>query len=122
MSKIIGKWRNTWKCALCGEEHEGWGSNPAPLLDYNSALVCPACNQTVVAFRMLLIRMGEKNWYKTIDRSMYGKIKKYAKKHKDARPYVEFLDEYFKNPLINKITDPVNYGDLVEADELDDIA
>ena len=71
---------------------------------------------------MLLIRMGEKNWYKTIDRSMYGKIKKYAKKHKDARPYVEFLEGYFKNPLINKITDPVNYGDLVEVDELDDIA
>ena len=52
MSKIIGKWRNTWKCALCGEEHEGWGSNPAPLLDYNSALVCPECNQIVVAFHI----------------------------------------------------------------------
>ena len=122
MSKIIGKWRNTWKCALCGEEHEGWGSNPAHLLDCNSALVCPECNQIVVAFRMLLIRMGEDNWYKTIDRSMYGKIKKYAKKHPAARPYAEFLDGYFKNPLINKITDPINYGDLVEEDELDDIA
>ena len=66
MSKIIGKWRNTWKCALCGEEHEGWGSNPAPLLDYNSALVCPECNQIVVAFRMLLIRMGEKTGIKRL--------------------------------------------------------
>lgn len=122
MSKIIGKWRNTWKCALCGEEHEGWGNNPAPLMDYNSALVCPKCNRIVIGFRLLLGSMGEEDHRKTIDRSMYGKIKKYAKKHKAARPYVEFLDGYFKNPLINKITDPVNYGDLVEADELDDIA
>lgn len=75
MSKVIGEWRNTWKCALCGEEHEGWGSNPAPLLDYNSALVCPECNQIVVAFRMLLIRMGEKTGIKRLTAVCMGKSK-----------------------------------------------
>lgn len=116
--KMIGRWRNTWKCALCGEEHEGYGHNPAPLMDYNSALVCQECDRIVIAFRSLLLEMGVKDFYRTIDRGMYIKIKQYAKKHKNVKPYAEYLDNFFKNPLVNKITDPVNYGDLVEEDEL----
>ena len=114
MAKMIGKWRNTWKCALCGEEHEGWGSNPAPLMDYNSALVCPKCNEIVIQFRELLSKMGYINNRKTITRCMYNEIKEYVVKHPEYKPFADYLDRYFKDTEIRKITDPNDYGDLVE--------
>lgn len=118
MSKVIGKARGIWRCAICGELHTGWGNNPAPIMDYNSALVCSECNGLVVAFRFLNIQMGDSK-YKTIDREQYKKIKRFARKHKDIEPLVEFLDMYFKGTEIDKITDPIDYGDLVEMSELD---
>lgn len=113
MAKMIGKWRDTWKCALCGEEHTGWGSNPAPLMDYNSALVCPKCNKMVIQFRELLREMGYVNIRKTITRHMYNEIKEYAAKHPEHQGLADYLDTYFKDTDIRKITDPNDYGDLV---------
>lgn len=114
MTKMIGKWRDTWKCALCGEEHTGWGSNPAPLMDYNSALVCPRCNEIVIQFRSLLRQMGYINNRMTITRRVYNEIKEYVVKHPEYKPFADYLDRYFKDTDIRKITDPNDYGDLVE--------
>lgn len=122
MAKVINSWRENWKCALCGAEHTGWGCNPAPLLDYNSALVCSECNKFVVSFRFLKRAMGEEDTYKTIDRAEYLRIKKYAKKHPYVRGQVQYLDQFFKGTKIDKITDSIDYGDLVEETELEGIA
>lgn len=117
MSKVIGGYRKIWKCAICGEVHTGWGNNPAPIMDYNSALVCDKCNQMVLACRMLKLQMKKRDIYKTIDRAEYKKIKFYAAKHGEVRPIVKFLDGYFKGTDIDKITDPIDYGDLVDEEE-----
>lgn len=113
MAKVIGKWRDTWKCALCGEEHTGWGSNPAPLMDNNSALVCQKCNEMVIQFRLLLMEMGYINSRKTITRRMYNEIKEYVVRHPEYQELADYLDTYFKDTDIRKITDPNDYGDLV---------
>ena len=92
--------------------------NTQPIMDYNSALVCDKCNQMVLACRMLKLQMKKRDIYKTIDRAEYKKIKFYAAKHGEVRPIVKFLDGYFKGTDIDKITDPIDYGDLVDEEEL----
>lgn len=117
MSKVIGKFRKNWKCAICGKKQHGYGNNPAPLMDYNSALVCDECNRNyVVEFRCLKSSRGE-NIYETIDRRWYNNLKaEYTMTgNKKLHPYIAFLDKYFKGTNIDKITDPVDYHDLVEA-------
>lgn len=45
---------------------------------------------------------------------MYNEIKEYVVKHPEYKPFADYLDRYFKDTEIRKITDPNDYGDLVE--------
>jgi len=117
MAKVIGEWREKWKCALCHKDMEGYGSNPAPVMDYNSALVCSDCNSgVVVPFRLIKQEMGYNDIQETIDRNFYNKFVSYCKNKPQFKPLQDFLAEYFEGTDIDKITDPVDYGDLVESE------
>ena len=40
--------RKTYICCLCGEEHEGFGNNPYPLVTDVESRCCDYCNMRLV--------------------------------------------------------------------------
>lgn len=40
--------RKTYICCLCGEEHEGFGNNPYPLVTNVELRCCDYCNMRLV--------------------------------------------------------------------------
>lgn len=48
-------------CCICGEEFEGWGNNPYPLVDDENARCCDECNTLVIVARLIELSEKEKN-------------------------------------------------------------
>lgn len=49
---------NIKKCCICGEHFEGWGNNPAPVMERGEC--CEFCNRSVVIpTRIELHRQGQ---------------------------------------------------------------
>lgn len=48
------------KCCICNEYFEGFGNNPAPLIEQENARCCDECNNMVVLFRIQKIQVSKK--------------------------------------------------------------
>lgn len=47
-------------CCICGEKFTGWGNNPYPVVDDETARCCDMCNQTRVLPARLAQMFGKK--------------------------------------------------------------
>lgn len=60
-----------YTCACCLRQEQGFGNNPAPLIQSADARCCNECNKVVVFLRMMMMRPGVRrlnraNWLRAI--------------------------------------------------------
>lgn len=114
--KVIKDFQEKWKCALCGKDCEGWGSNPYPIFPDKSTLVCSDCNSIVFHVRLHSAQNGI-SVGKAIDRKWLAEYKK--KGNEDVAKFFE--NTLFKNPLVVHPVDEYNDFELVEETEIDSL-